>query len=113
MEHVFYKCPPNSMCMERNVPCIYCDGGLSLCTVCNQAEGELTETCPGPKTKNTMPTSRCLETIEKVREWTEVEREVLFRSLAENFPPKQIAREILVAKLSTRLKKSRTNSRIG
>lgn len=43
-EHVYYKCPGTS-CLEVN--CVYCDGGLMACTVCGQAEGDLTETCPG------------------------------------------------------------------
>lgn len=42
-EHVYYKCP--GTCMGTH--CMYCDGGLVSCTVCGQAEGDLTKTCPG------------------------------------------------------------------
>lgn len=34
-------------CQVNN--CIYCDGGLSYCTVCTGAEGSLPTECPGRK----------------------------------------------------------------
>lgn len=45
-EHTWYKCPgTKAECIEGR--CVYCSGGLSFCTVCQQAEGELEPTCPG------------------------------------------------------------------
>lgn len=41
LEHVWYKCPPECE------GCVFCDGGLSRCTVCNCAEGGLLTSCPG------------------------------------------------------------------
>lgn len=41
LEHEWHKC---SCRTER---CPYCGGGLSLCRVCNCAEGELLASCPG------------------------------------------------------------------
>lgn len=38
-KHKYYKCN----CIEQQ--CIFCDGELSLCTVCNGAEGTLTTHC--------------------------------------------------------------------
>lgn len=32
--------------------CMICDGGLSQCSVCGQAENELESTCPGPKERD-------------------------------------------------------------
>ena len=43
MEHVWYKC--QQPCTIQH--CQWCEGGLGLCTVCNAAEGELLEECPG------------------------------------------------------------------
>lgn len=33
----------------RRPHCPICDGGLFVCTVCGQAEGELQPVCPGPQ----------------------------------------------------------------
>lgn len=47
-EHVYFKCPGTKPeCIEGR--CVYCNGGLSYCTVCQQGEAELEPTCPGPK----------------------------------------------------------------
>jgi len=40
--HTAYECPTG--CNQWG--CIYCDGGLFSCTVCDAAEGELTTECP-------------------------------------------------------------------
>lgn len=41
MEHKYFKC-------KCNEPyCMYCDGGLGLCTICGGAEGTLTTDCCG------------------------------------------------------------------
>lgn len=49
MKHVWYKCP--SPCERyHNGHCVYCDGGLSFCTVCKGGEAELTKDCPGEVT---------------------------------------------------------------
>jgi len=42
-QHRWHKCE------EEN--CFVCEGGLSLCVVCGQAEGTLGDYCPGPKIK--------------------------------------------------------------
>ena len=41
VEHTWYKCT----CGEAG--CMFCDGGLGACTVCNGFEGTLTEECCG------------------------------------------------------------------
>jgi hypothetical protein len=41
IEHTWYKCT----CGEAG--CMFCDGGLGSCTVCNGFEGTLTEECCG------------------------------------------------------------------
>ena len=45
MEHKYFKCNP----CDKEGHCMFCDGGLQLCTVCGQGEGELTATCPGQR----------------------------------------------------------------
>ena len=42
-EHTWYECPPHC---EKHF-CLFCKGGLGLCTVCNGFEGELPTECPG------------------------------------------------------------------
>jgi hypothetical protein len=42
MKHKYLK---HENCKEIN--CNICDGGLTLCTVCNCGEGELATECPG------------------------------------------------------------------
>lgn len=42
--HLFYKCDGDH---PDGRPCMYCDGGLSHCTVCGGGEGSLPEHCPG------------------------------------------------------------------
>lgn len=42
-DHTWYKC---TGCKSETY-CIYCDGGLSSCTVCGGAEGSLPTECPG------------------------------------------------------------------
>ncbi len=41
MKHIFHKCSCDK------VGCMFCDGGLSHCTVCNGFEGTLTTDCCG------------------------------------------------------------------
>jgi hypothetical protein len=41
LEHVWHKC----QCYEAG--CMFCDGGLGLCTVCGAFEGQLLTHCPG------------------------------------------------------------------
>lgn len=43
LKHKWFRCP----CGETN--CRFCDGGLSLCTVCDGFEGTLLRYCPGYK----------------------------------------------------------------
>jgi hypothetical protein len=43
MEHTQYKCTCN------HPGCMFCDGGLFHCTVCNGFEGTLTTECCGRK----------------------------------------------------------------
>jgi len=43
MKHKYFKCP--QPCEKVN--CIFCDGGLADCTVCNGGEGQLTTDCCG------------------------------------------------------------------
>lgn len=40
-EHVLYKCP------DTCEGCMFCDGGLAMCVVCNQAEADMEEFCKG------------------------------------------------------------------
>lgn len=42
--HIWYKCPGN-----HDGPCMFCDGGLSLCELCGAFEGQLLTCCPGYK----------------------------------------------------------------
>jgi len=42
MEHTFYECE-----CDDTTSCQFCEGGLSLCTVCRGAEGTLTTECCG------------------------------------------------------------------
>ena len=44
-KHKYYEC--DGKCGEDH--CNFCDGGLALCTVCNQFEGALPTECPGEK----------------------------------------------------------------
>ena len=43
MDHKFFECN----CNRTN--CIFCDGGLAHCTICNGFEGTLTSECCGRK----------------------------------------------------------------
>jgi hypothetical protein len=45
MKHDWYECPKDAH--PNNEPCMFCDGGLGLCTVCGGAEGSLTTECMG------------------------------------------------------------------
>jgi len=50
--HVWYVCqnlPGVNYAHDVPGSCQFCDGGLSLCTVCNGFEGTLTTKCPGVK----------------------------------------------------------------
>jgi hypothetical protein len=49
MDHIFHT-PLN--CHKEN--CFICDGGLSVCIVCHQAEIELEASCPGPTQRQSM-----------------------------------------------------------
>ena len=40
-EHVWYKCKPDCS------GCMFCEGGLGMCIVCNGFEGSLLTHCPG------------------------------------------------------------------
>lgn len=42
-EHIWHKC--KQPCETPH--CVYCEGGLAMCVVCRQAEGELEKSCPG------------------------------------------------------------------
>lgn len=42
-EHTFYKC--DGSCDGQH--CKFCDGGLSFCTACKGAEGDMPTDCPG------------------------------------------------------------------
>lgn len=44
MEHVIYEC---TGC--KSAYCLFCDGGLALCTVCGGGEGGLATECPGSR----------------------------------------------------------------
>lgn len=50
MKHVEYKCSEHGGCTAL-YHCMFCDGGLFLCTVCGQGEGELMPDCPGAPCK--------------------------------------------------------------
>lgn len=39
--HIWFKC---DSCCEG---CMFCEGGLSRCTICGSIEGELLRFCPG------------------------------------------------------------------
>lgn len=43
MEHTWYVCNGG----HEYPGCMFCDGGLSSCTVCGGAEGSLPTDCPG------------------------------------------------------------------
>lgn len=43
LEHTWHECDEEH--------CMVCEGDLSMCIVCGQAEGTLEEDCPGPKIK--------------------------------------------------------------
>lgn len=43
-QHVLYKC--KQPC-EKPGGCVFCDGGLAFCVICNKGEGELELNCPG------------------------------------------------------------------
>lgn len=46
--HVQFKCPPGHHEEQENFGyCKFCDGGLSLCTVCHGAEASMPTECPG------------------------------------------------------------------
>ena len=48
MKHKFYKCPPGEHENEDYYSgCLFCDGGLCHCTICNGFEGTLTTDCCG------------------------------------------------------------------
>ena len=42
-DHTFYKC--EQPCHKPH--CMFCDGGLGFCTVCQAGEGTLPQNCPG------------------------------------------------------------------
>lgn len=44
-EHIFLKHRPGECQIFGSCP--ICDGGLAVCVVCDQAEGELQPVCPG------------------------------------------------------------------
>lgn len=44
MEHTWFKCNG-----KHDRHCIFCDGGLSMCTVCGGIESSLTSECVGHK----------------------------------------------------------------
>lgn len=45
-KHRLFRCEPEQdQCMEGR--CMFCDGGLAMCTVCHGAEGTLPTDCPG------------------------------------------------------------------
>lgn len=43
LKHVWHVCPPTC----ENPTCMFCEGGLGLCTVCGGFEGSLLPSCPG------------------------------------------------------------------
>lgn len=50
--HVWYECPKiqgEGYTYTHDVPgsCMFCDGGLGLCTICKGFEGTLPTQCPG------------------------------------------------------------------
>jgi hypothetical protein len=45
-EHVAYVCDSQGCC-DWGRSCMFCDGGLFCCTVCNSFEGATTTECPG------------------------------------------------------------------
>jgi hypothetical protein len=48
--HIWFKCEPNAHDDDYYaIHCMFCDGGLSACTVCGGLEGALTTQCPGRK----------------------------------------------------------------
>lgn len=49
--HIWFKCAPNAHDndMDGGWSCMFCQGGLSACTVCGGLEGALTTQCPGRK----------------------------------------------------------------
>lgn len=45
-KHVLFRCSgEKDECMEGR--CMFCSGGLSMCTVCGGAEGSMPTDCPG------------------------------------------------------------------
>jgi hypothetical protein len=44
-DHIWYKCDGISC---RDGHCVYCEGGLAYCVVCQKGEIELEPRCPGP-----------------------------------------------------------------
>ncbi len=53
-DHVDYVCPPGYHDNEYYAhQCMFCDGGLTACTVCNGFEGAMTTQCPGRRMTTT------------------------------------------------------------
>lgn len=70
-EHVWFKCPPE--CEKRS--CNFCEGGLSLCTVCGAGEAELLSACPGFKL-SAEALEACLDGTVVDLEWERLSREL-------------------------------------
>lgn len=48
--HIWFKCAKDAHDDDYYaIHCMFCDGGLSACTVCGGLEGALTTQCPGRK----------------------------------------------------------------
>mgnify|MGYP001616490052 FL=1 len=48
LEHVAYVCD-RSYCRDYGRSCMFCDGGLFRCVVCDSFEGATTTHCPGKR----------------------------------------------------------------
>ncbi len=54
LNHTWYECPPQADGKPAHYDtemssCMFCDGGLGHCTVCDGFEGTLPSECPGRK----------------------------------------------------------------
>lgn len=50
MKHIWYKCSEDAQKVHHEEgSCMFCEGGLGLCTVCKGFEGQLTTDCCGRK----------------------------------------------------------------
>lgn len=49
VKHIWYDCEKDNYKHHSEGNCMFCDGGLASCVVCNGAEGSLTTECCGYK----------------------------------------------------------------